>query len=37
MIKFRPKTEAELKQEDVPAPDKPVTVKPADPKKRASD
>jgi len=35
MIKFRPKTEEELKQ--TPAPDKVVADKPADPKKRAND
>ncbi len=37
MIKFRPKTEEELKQPSAPAADKAVTTKPADPKKRVND
>ena len=37
MIKFRPKTEEELKQPSAPAADKAVNAKPADPKKRAND
>jgi len=37
MIKFRPKTDEELKQPPAPAPGKTVAAKPADLKKRADD